>query len=51
LFFPETETQFFGVSKEIGDFQAIFFEDKVGKMTHFIVPVGFGIWRFDKINK
>jgi hypothetical protein len=49
--FPETETQFFGVSKEIGDFQAIFFKDKVGKMTHFTVPVGFGIWRFDKINK
>jgi CubicO group peptidase (beta-lactamase class C family) len=46
--FPETETQFFGTSKEIGDFQVNFFKDKKGETTHFIVQVGFGIWQFDK---
>jgi hypothetical protein len=48
--FPETETQFFGASKEIGDFQVNFFKDKKGEVKHFIVQVGFGIWQFDKIQ-
>ena len=48
--FPETETQFFGTSKEIGDFQANFFKDEKGDITHFRVQVGFGNWRFDKIK-
>jgi len=48
--FPETETQFFGTSKEIGDFQVNFFSDKEGNIKHFIVHVGFGIWKFDKIK-
>ena len=51
VLFPETETQFFGTSKEISDFQANFFKDKKGEIKHFIVQVGFGIWRFDKIKK
>jgi CubicO group peptidase (beta-lactamase class C family) len=49
--FPETETQFFGASKEIGDFQVNFFKDKKGEIKHFVVQVGFGIWQFDKIKK
>jgi len=48
--FPKTETQFFGASKEIGDFQVNFFKDKKGGVKHFIVQVGFGIWQFDKIQ-
>lgn len=51
VLFPETETQFFGTSKEIGDFQANFFKGKKGEIKHFIVQVGFGIWQFDKIKK
>jgi len=48
--FPETETQFFGTSKEIGNFQANFFKNKNGEIKHFIVQAGFGIWQFDKIQ-
>lgn len=51
VLFPETETQFFGTSKEISDFQANFFKDKKGEIKHFIIQVGFGIWQFDKIKK
>ena len=47
---PKTETQFFGASKKIGDFQANFFKDKKGEIKHSKVQVGFGIWQFDKIN-
>jgi CubicO group peptidase (beta-lactamase class C family) len=47
---PETETQFLGISKKIGDFQVNFFKDKKGEIKHFSVQVGFGIWRFDKIK-
>jgi len=50
VLFPETETQFFGTSNEIGDFQVNFFKDKKGEIKHFIVQVGFGIWQFDKIQ-
>jgi len=50
VLFPETETQFFGTSNEIGDFQVNFFKDKNGNIKHFIVQVGFGIWQFDKIQ-
>ena len=50
LLFPETETRFFGTSKEIGDFQVDFFKDKKGEIKHFMVQVGFGIWQFDKIK-
>jgi hypothetical protein len=50
VLFPETETQFYGTSKEIGDFQANFFKGKKGEITRFIVQVGFGIWQFDKIK-
>ena len=48
--FPATETQFFGTSREIGDFETNFFKDKNGEITHFMVQVGFGFWRFDKIK-
>ena len=48
--FPETETQFFGTSKEIGNFQANFFKNKNGEIKHFIVQAGFGILQFDKIQ-
>ena len=50
VLFPETETQFYGTSKEIGDFKANFFKGKKGEITHFIVQVGFGIWQFDKLK-
>ncbi len=50
VLFPETETQFYGTSKEIGDFQANFIKDKKGEIKHFIVQVGFGIWQFNKIK-
>jgi len=50
VLFPETETQFYGTSKEIGDFQANFIKDKKGEIKHFIVRVGFGIWQFNKIK-
>jgi hypothetical protein len=29
---------------------SLFFKDKKGEIKHFIVQVGFGIWRFDKIK-
>ena len=48
--FPETETQFFGSSKEIGDFQVNFFKDARGEIKYFIAQVGFGFWQFDKIK-
>ena len=48
--FPESETQFFGTSNEIGDFQVNFYKDKKGKIKHFTIQVGFGIWQFDKIE-
>jgi uncharacterized membrane protein len=50
VLFPESETQFYGTSKEIGDFQANFFKGEKGAITHFVVQVGFGIWQFDKIK-
>jgi len=50
VLFPETETQFYGTSKKIGDFQANFFKNKKGEIKHFNVQVGFGIWQFDKIK-
>ena len=48
--FPETKTQFFGSSKEIGDFQVNFFEDARGEIKYCSVQVGFGFWQFDKIK-
>ena len=48
--FPESETIFFGTSKEIGDFQAKFYKNGEGAITHCMVHVGFGGWRFDKIR-
>jgi CubicO group peptidase (beta-lactamase class C family) len=48
--FPETETQFSGASKEIGDFQVNFFKDTEGEIKHSKVQVGLGIWQFDKIK-
>ena len=50
VLFSETETQFFGTSKQIGDFQADFFKNENGEITHFMVQVGFGFWQFDKIK-
>jgi CubicO group peptidase (beta-lactamase class C family) len=47
---PETDTQFFSVSKRIGDFQVNFFNNERGETKHFSVQVGFGIWQFDKIK-
>jgi CubicO group peptidase (beta-lactamase class C family) len=50
VLFPETEIQFYGTSKEIGDFQVNFIKDERGEIKHFVVQVGFGIWQFDKIK-
>ena len=47
---PQAETQFYGTSKFIGDFHAKFIKDKNGAIEHVYVPVGFGIWQFDKIK-
>ncbi len=47
---PETEDQFFGISKKIGDFQVNFFNDERGETKHFSVQVGFGGWQIDKIK-
>ncbi len=49
--FPITETRFFGASKIIKNFQVNFFKDENGKVTHFIMQVGFGFWQFEKINE
>jgi len=48
--FASTETQFFGTSEQIGTFQADFVNDPKGELTHFVVQVGFGFWRFDRIK-
>ena len=48
--FPETETQFFGSSKKIGEFQINFFKDARGEIKYFIAQVGFGFWQFDKLK-
>lgn len=48
--FASTETRFFGTSERTGTFQADFFSDQKGEMTHFLVQVGFGFWRFDKVK-
>jgi hypothetical protein len=50
VLFPETETQFFGVSKRFGEFQANFINDELGKTKHLSVQVGFGGWQFVKIK-
>ena len=47
---PETETQFYGTSKLIGDFPASFIKDNNGEIKHFMVQVGFGTWQFNKIK-
>ena len=50
MLFAETETQFFGRSKEVGEFQLNFVKDQREAITHFMVQVGFGTWLFDKIK-
>ena len=42
---PETETKFRGISKEVGDLQLTFIIDKTNKITHFYVYGGFGFIR------
>ena len=49
--FAETKTRFLGYSEDIGGFQVEFFKDQKGTISHFVVQVGFGFWRFNKISK
>ena len=49
--FAETKTRFLGTSEDIGEFQVEFFKDQKGAISHFVVQVGFGFWRFNKISK
>lgn len=47
---PESETQFFGDSKNIGEFQINFIKDKNGEVKQSIVYLGFSALHFDKIE-
>jgi CubicO group peptidase (beta-lactamase class C family) len=47
---PESETQFFGESKNIGEFQVRLIKNKQGKVNQFIVYLGFRSITFDKIE-
>jgi CubicO group peptidase (beta-lactamase class C family) len=47
---PESETQFFGDSKNIGEFRISLIKDKEGKVKRFIVYLGFRGLYFDKIE-
>jgi CubicO group peptidase (beta-lactamase class C family) len=47
---PESETQFFGDSKNIGEFRVSLIKDKEGKVKQFIVYLGFMGIQFDKIE-
>ncbi len=49
--FASSDTRFFGASDQIGDFQGDFFKDQNGDISHFVVQVGFGFWRFDRIER
>lgn len=48
MLIPETENRLVGTSDETGSFSATFFKDANGQITHFMLQVGFGFWRFDK---
>jgi CubicO group peptidase (beta-lactamase class C family) len=47
---PESETQFFGDSKNIGEFRINFIKDKQGAVKQSIVYLGFRGLHFDKIE-
>ena len=47
---PQNETQFFGDSKNIGEFHANFVTDGFGVVKHFKVYFGFRGLQFDKID-
>jgi CubicO group peptidase (beta-lactamase class C family) len=47
---PENETQFFGDSKNIGEFKIDFIRDKTGEVKQSIVYLGFRSLHFDKIE-
>ncbi|MGD9079124.1 MAG: serine hydrolase [Desulfobacterales bacterium] len=47
---PESETQFFGESKKIGEFKINFIKDKNGEVKQSIVYLGFRGLHFDKIE-
>lgn len=47
---PESETQFFGVSKNIGEFKIHFIKDERGNVKQCIAYVGFRGIHFDKIE-
>jgi hypothetical protein len=47
---PKSETQFFGNSKNIGEFQIDFIKDKQGNVRKSIVYLGFRGIEFDKIE-
>jgi len=47
---PENETQFFGDSKNIGEFRINFIKDKQGNVKQSIVYLGFRGLHFDKIE-
>ena len=48
--FASADTRVFGSSQKIGNFVADFYNDRNGETAHFVVQVGFGYWRFDKIR-
>jgi len=48
--FPESETRFFGDSKNIGEFQINIVKDKEGEVKQFIACFGFRGIQFDKIK-
>ena len=48
--FPESETQFFGDSKNIGKFHVSVVKNKEGEVKQFIVYFGFRGMEFDKIK-
>ena len=47
--FAASQTRFFGTSQEIVDLQVHFGQDIMTDISHFVVQVGFGILRFDKM--
>jgi len=50
MLFPESTMRFVGTSEKVGDFVVHFFKDRNGRVTHFMGQVGFGFWRFDRIE-
>ena len=47
---PEGNDRFVGTAERVGNFSARFFRGPDGQITHFMLQVGFGYWRFDKLK-